>query len=187
MVSHERLRSPVFFQVSPNTCRPPMVSLVSVTISTDKTVVWVDHWEDGFDDDVTIATARTTEIWGDGNATNGCSPMITSCTNALDVLMAGASIVIQNLVNLPRVKTEIRYDGGDRIQSSFPIAVTRAGYSSTPGSVFAGAGTSFCMLASVVTEYESRSLRLRLSPLFVYSGGSGHNSVGCCFRVTGRL
>jgi hypothetical protein len=53
--------------------------------------------------------------------------------------MAGDAIVIQNTIALPRVQSHIRYDGSDRIQASFPIAVTRGAYPARPGSVMAGA------------------------------------------------
>jgi hypothetical protein len=132
----------VFYQINPDMARPPIVSLISVTVSTDKTVIWVDHWEDGYDQDVTLGIAKTTEIWGDGNAANGCAPGVVPCTNAKDTLLAGASIVIQNNVDLPRQASQIRYDGGDRIQSSFPVAVTRGAYCDQPGSLLAGAGTT---------------------------------------------
>jgi uncharacterized repeat protein (TIGR01451 family) len=54
-------------------------------------------------------------------------------------LTAGQVIVIQNEVNVPRVKTEIRYDGGDKIQASYPIAMVRGAYPTEPGSLMAGA------------------------------------------------
>jgi IgGFc binding protein len=122
-----------------------MTVMLSVTISTDKTVVWFDHWEDGFDVDVTnplYAMSKTTEIWGDGNAANGCSPHIAkvNCTNVNDILNAGTSIVMRNDVPLPRdAAANVLYDGGDKILSSFPVAVTRASFPRSPGSVMAGA------------------------------------------------
>jgi hypothetical protein len=135
----------VFKTLSNDNLAPPVVTMLSVTISTDNTVVWYDHWEDGFDVDVASKTtplAAKTEVWGDGNSANGCAPIPgLACTNANDVLKAGTAIVIQNEVPiLPRRKTVFVYDGGDRIQSSFPVAVTRASFPKGPGSVMAGAG-----------------------------------------------
>ena len=140
----------VLFQINPNDVRSPMVALISVTISTDQTIIWYDHWEDGFDQDVANKTAKSTEIWGDGIAANGCSPMIKNCTNSLDRLMAGASVVIQNTVPIPRVRTSVYYDGADRLQASLPIAVTRAGYASVPGSLLAGAGKCYDLFRVVI-------------------------------------
>jgi hypothetical protein len=126
------------------TLKAPMIVLLSVTVSTDNTVIWYDHWEDDFDLDVTNPATRskTTKVWGDGNAANGCAPniAITACTDSSDILKAGTSIVVQDEVPLPRKTTEIHFDGGDRIQASFPVAVTKANYPDSPGSVMAGAG-----------------------------------------------
>lgn len=116
------------------------MSIISIAFSTDKTVVWYDQWEDGFDVDVASGTASTTQIWGDGDASNGCAPDVDVCTNNNDYIMAGRSVVIKNTVPIPRQKNVFRFDGGDRIQSSMPIAVTRSAYPEKPGSVMAGAG-----------------------------------------------
>jgi hypothetical protein len=104
---------------------PSVVTLLSATISTDNTTIFYDHHEDGFEADVVLNSQASTEIWGDGNAANGCAPGTVPCTNATDILMAGRAIVIQNEVPMPRDSNQILYDGGDRIQASFPIAVTR--------------------------------------------------------------
>jgi hypothetical protein len=128
------------FKIINSGATSPIVSILSLTISNDKTVIWYDHWEDGYDLDVSVATGKSTQIWGDGIAANGCAPTILNCTNSLDRLMSGDSIVIQNNVPVnPRVAANFFYDGGDRIQSSFPIAVVKANYPQSPGSVLAGA------------------------------------------------
>jgi hypothetical protein len=125
------------FVINPVKARAPVVSMISISISTDSTIVWWDHWEDGYDADVSVQRGATTQVWGDGDATNGCAPGRV-CTNANDILRAGDSIVIQNSVALPRNARNRFFDGGDRIQASFPIAVTRAAYPAQPGSVLAG-------------------------------------------------
>lgn len=83
---------------------PGVVSVISVAISTDNTVVWFVHWEDGYDTDVTNFTSTRTEIWGDGNAKNGCAPEVNPCTDATDRLEAGNAFVIQNTVALPAIR-----------------------------------------------------------------------------------
>ena len=60
----------------------PITSLISGAISPDNAVVWYNHWEDGYDMDVGVATASTTEIWGDGDAANGFAPSVTTYTNS---------------------------------------------------------------------------------------------------------
>ena len=131
----------VFKIINPPNVFAPVVSIISVTISTDQTIVWWDHWEDGYDADVAVGTGPKTEIWGDHNAKNGCAPSIKNCTDFYDSLMAGDAIVVQNTVPIPRMKANYFYDGGDRIQSSFPVAVTRSAYAANPGTLLAGAST----------------------------------------------
>jgi hypothetical protein len=135
----EDLYKKMFLQVNNATAKAPLETIVSLACSTDNTVVWYDHWEDGYELDATNATSRTTEIWGDGNATNGCPPDVKPCTDASDRLNAGDSVVIQNTVVLPRNAKTILYDGGDRVQASFPVTMTRGAYPSSPGSLMAGA------------------------------------------------
>jgi uncharacterized repeat protein (TIGR01451 family) len=123
---------------------PPVISLISFAISTTGTVIWYDHWEDGYENDVRNPVASTTQVWGDGDSSNGCHPNVSSCTDSNDRLVAGDSVVIQNTVqignnnNPSRNKNDVFFDGADRIQSSFPIAVTRAAYPQDPGSLMAG-------------------------------------------------
>jgi uncharacterized repeat protein (TIGR01451 family) len=120
----------------------PVMSIISVSISTDNTIVWYDEWEDDYDQSVD-QPGSTTKIWGDGIASNGCAPGVTPCTNTNDRLRAGQAIILENWVDLPRNNKQIRFDGGDRIQASFPIAVTRAQYPKEPGSLLAGAAEVF--------------------------------------------
>jgi len=125
-------------QSDPTITKAPVESMMSVSISVDKTVIWYDHWEDGFEADVLVPNSTTTEVWGDGNALNGCAPNNLQCTDQSDFLKAGDSIVVQNKVEVPRDPTLIRYDGGDKLQASYPIAVTRGAFPKSPGSELAG-------------------------------------------------
>jgi hypothetical protein len=115
----------------------PVNSLISVAIAADNTIIWYDHWEDGYESDVKAPTQATTEIWGDGDVSNGAPPGVA--TNAADVLLSGDAIVLENRVPTPRDPTQILFDGRDRIQASFPIAVTRGAFPEGAGSLFAGA------------------------------------------------
>jgi uncharacterized repeat protein (TIGR01451 family) len=141
-------------QINGRNAEAPVTSLISLAISTTGTVIWYDHWEDGYEEDATSPIMSTTQVWGDSDASNGCAPNVGACTDAVDKFDAGDSVVIENLVELDpgRNEVNIRFDGGDRIQASFPIAVTRGAYPENPGSLMAGAvevldtsvwGTSF--------------------------------------------
>lgn len=78
-------------------------------------------------------------MWGDSNSQNGCAPTVDPCTDEADKLHAGDVIVVQNTVEIPRERGYLRYDGGDRVQASFPVAITRGAYPHQPGSLMAGA------------------------------------------------
>lgn len=124
----------------------PLTSLNSIAVAANDTVVWYDHWEDGYEADVINKIQPSTEIWGDGDSSNGCAPPLrntVNCTDANDVLNAGDVIILQNEVPVePRDTSEILWDGGDRIQSSFPVAITRGLYSGDdpgPGPLLGGA------------------------------------------------
>jgi uncharacterized repeat protein (TIGR01451 family) len=133
-----------FESINADKADPPIISLISFAISTTGTVIWYDHWEDGYEKDVRNPASDTTQVWGDGVASNGCHPNVISCTDSNDKFAAGDSVVIQNTVqigtksNPVRDSTQVFFDGADRIQASFPIAVTRAAYPESPGSLMAG-------------------------------------------------
>lgn len=106
--------------------------------------VWFDHHEDGFEVDVTNPTKSSTQIWGDGDASNGCAPGTSSCTDANDILTAGQSILLKSIITVEdysgnaKQETQIKVDGGDYVAASFPIAITKAEYPNSPGSLLAG-------------------------------------------------
>jgi uncharacterized repeat protein (TIGR01451 family) len=148
------LSTKIFLKVSAKNGVGPVMSLISFSISTTGTVIWYDHWEDGYETDVTLPKQSTTQIWGDGNASNGCAPTVVDCTDATDVFKAGDSVVLEDEVELKaeRNVANMRYDAGDKIQASFPIGMTRGGYPAGYGALMAGAvevldtnswGTSF--------------------------------------------
>lgn len=142
----------------------PVMGYIGIAIDTSGTVIWYDHWEDDKFEDLANLESGTglhesTEIWGDGNCSNGvapgsdCTSTLSSCT--CDVLTSGQSIVLkaeignnngQTLSDPERWDSENPfkgfYDGGDKIVASFPIAVTRGVHptiSGDKGSMMAGA------------------------------------------------
>jgi uncharacterized repeat protein (TIGR01451 family) len=167
--------------------RGQMVSLVSVAISTDNTVIWYDHWEDSYEKDITSGiTSNYTQVWGDGKASNGCRPGLTVCQDSDDYLNAGESFVMENMMPVPRTSTNwfesgLKIDGGDKIMASFPISMTRGTYSEYPGSLLAGAAEMYDtdnwglvfespMGNDVVTATES----FEHTRLFIMSGSDGN-------------
>ncbi|MGD1714705.1 hypothetical protein [Dapis sp. BLCC M172] len=93
-------------------------NVISVAVAADNTIVYYDHWEDGYDPNPndTDNKQASTEIWGDGDVSNGAAPGVS--TNADDVLQSGDAIVLDNAIpstNNYRNPNTILYDGADLI------------------------------------------------------------------------
>ena len=112
----------------------PVINYISISIIAEDTIVYYDHWEDGFEIDVTQPTTTTTQIWGDGNASNGAPPNIPG-----DLLGPNTVIVLRSNVTLATRASVIDFDGGDKIASSRTVALTRATWDSGAGTLQAGA------------------------------------------------
>jgi hypothetical protein len=61
-------------------------TFISIAVNFDNTLILWDHYEDGYEDVEGTRTPGTkTEIWGDGDCTNGFPPDLASCVD--DVMM----------------------------------------------------------------------------------------------------
>jgi hypothetical protein len=120
----------------------PIITYISISVISDNTILYYDHWEDGFEIDVTRPQQATTKIWGDGNPANGAPPGVPS-----DLIKPDTVLVLNNPVDINTLRTVIDFDGGDRISSSNLIAVTRAGWAT-------GSST---LLADAVEVYDTNS------------------------------
>ena len=115
------------FQKISTTSAGPITTLISVAIAVDKTIIYWDHWEDGYEPDPANPVQPSTEIWGTGSGTR-------------PTLLSGNTIVLENTVPVSGNRSGIiRYDGRDRISATLPIAVTRSAYPEKPGPLLAGA------------------------------------------------
>ena len=111
-----------------------MRSMVSIVATGDSTIIYYDHWEDGYELDLANPIQASTRIWGDNDPANGMPPGF-----ATDLINAGDVISLENDVSLPRDPSEIRYDGRDKFGGTRAVAVTRASWAVDPGVVLAGA------------------------------------------------
>ncbi len=109
-------------------------TIISMVATEDGTLLYYDHWEDGYETDIFNPTQSTTEIWGDNVNSNGVPPGFSS-----DQLNTGDVIGVDNSVNMPRNPSQIRYDGRDKIVASSQLALSRAAWAPTPGPVLSGA------------------------------------------------
>ncbi len=111
---------------------------IGITAAGDNTLLYYDHWEDGYETDISSPTQPTSQVWGDSNVANGAPP--GCAVNGCDTVDAGDVFILQNDVFAdPRDPAVIRYDGRDKIGSTLLVAVTRAGWPTPTGTVLAGA------------------------------------------------
>lgn len=115
-----------------------MASVVGLAASTDDQIVYYDQWEDGYEADMLAPNQSTTLILGDNNPANGDARSFSNDPRLTgDIILRGTVLTfnsdqtggtIQNqVVPIPRVATDIRYDGGDRIfTSGGPVTLIHA-------------------------------------------------------------
>ena len=115
-----------------------MQSAISMVVGTDETTLYYDHWEDGFEEDITAPTQTTSQVWGDGDVDNGFPPGFPD-----DLLDAGDVVRLESTIDVTRNSVVIEYDGRDKVATTYPIAMTRAMYAVNPGEVLAEAMGAF--------------------------------------------
>lgn len=113
--------------------------VISLTALRANTVAVIDHWEDGFEADLSNPVQTSTEIFGNSDVSDGAPP--GCAVNACDVINVETFIVLENDVDLVggRDPSEIFYDGDDRIGVTEVIAMTRAGWRLEEDTLLAGA------------------------------------------------
>ena len=111
-------------------------STFSIVVTGDGTVIYYDQWEDGYEVDLGNPVQSTTKIWGDGNDAHGIPPGFAH--NPLG-LPAGTVITLTNSVPLPRNPSQILWDARDHVAANKALVISRAGWPTSIGPVFAGA------------------------------------------------
>jgi uncharacterized repeat protein (TIGR01451 family) len=146
--------------IPPPNITEPIVSFTSISVIANGTIIYYDHWEDGYEIDISNPTQASTQIWGDGNPANGAPPGFPA-----DTLGSNSVIILNDEVFLATRQSVIDFDGGDKFGASRSIAVTRAFWDTGASTLLAAAfevyptdewGTSF--LAPVGTDSPSPSL-----------------------------
>ena len=107
---------------------------ISMVVGTDGTILYYDHWEDGYEDDLTAPTQTTSQVWGDANPDNGYPPGFPD-----DLLTAGDVVRLEGTIDVTRNSVTIEYDGRDKVATTYPIAMTRGMYALVPGEMLAEA------------------------------------------------
>ncbi|MFK7808687.1 MAG: LamG-like jellyroll fold domain-containing protein, partial [Saprospiraceae bacterium] len=116
----------------------PITTYISIGVVESGTIIHYDHWEDGYEPNLTFPLPTTsTEIWGDNDPTNGIPPGY-----AVDYLTAADIIVLSNEVDVVvqgSGSPATLYDGRDIIGSRGNLAVTRLAWADGSKTLLAGA------------------------------------------------
>jgi hypothetical protein len=112
----------------------PIVTYLSITPVVAGTRITYDHWEDGYEPDISHPVQPSTEVWGDGDAANGVPPGF-----AADLIGLGSVVVLHNPVRIGDRGAVLDFDGGDKLAASAPISVTRAAWATGTSTMLAGA------------------------------------------------
>ncbi len=148
---------------------------VGITSAAAGAVLVYDHWEDGFEPDLTNPAQSSTLVWGDGDGANGDAAAVCS-TCAGDLVPQGAVFVMRNDVATPRNPTTVLFDGRDKVASTRGFALTAAAWTTNLGSVLASAvsaydrskyGTDFVVPVGEDTPAPSGG-----TPAFEYTGAT---------------
>ncbi|AFZ37589.1 conserved repeat domain protein [Stanieria cyanosphaera PCC 7437] len=121
-------------------------TVISITVSTNNTIIYYDHWENGYESNLSNPTQSNTQIWGDNDPSNGIAPGYTT-----DVLKAGNIISLTNSVNPSTTSSVVDYDGEDKIGASKAIVISRP-YWPTQNSSTGASGT---LIAESVNVYDT--------------------------------
>lgn len=161
---------------------PVVHSVLTVAISANQTVVWYDHHEDGYDE--SDFAQVSTVIFGDANATNGCSPAVVDCTDEDDILLLGDVLTFKSAIAVPRSNVttgDFFFDSGDMLYADYPITVSRSTDADIPGTnqALSGAvevvddGMMFWgrdFVSPVGPEFETATESFEMVKLFITSG-----------------
>ena len=155
----------------------PIESYNSIVVFVDGTVIYYDQWENGYEQDIanpnhlySAANPTGTQIWGDGDPSNGYPPGYPH-----DKLYAGNVIVLSSEVKINGrdPSKQVFFDGSDKIGVSRPVAIARAVWASQSKTLFAGANevydTTFFGTEFVVPVGENTANQ---NEIFEYTGAS---------------
>jgi len=113
--------------------RQPIINYTGIVLSQANTIIYYDHFEDGYEPMIAYPVQATTEVWGDGNLTNGRAP-----ADADDVLASG-QILILNDVKDSTAAEVVDYDSRDKLASTAALAVSRSAWANGSVTLFATA------------------------------------------------
>jgi uncharacterized repeat protein (TIGR01451 family) len=165
----------------------PVQTYISVAASANNTIIYYDQWENGYDVDIanpndlySSINPGGTQIWGDGDISNGAAPGVVS--NAADVINAGTVIVLNNAVQTGTLQSVIDFDGRDKIAATKSVALTHVGWASGSNTLLAGAvevfdtkswGTEYRVPVGANIPDSADSQMFEYTSLYIMAGPGG--------------
>ena len=144
-ISVPEYQSLPLFDLINNDASSPLRLRVTIAIRTAGTVIYYDHWENGYADDIANPTDDEiysgtnlggVQIWGDNNPANGSPPGYPG-----DVLGTDDVIVIADddidTMDPPTNANTLDFDGRDKFGASHSVAVVRAAWPNTANTLMA--------------------------------------------------
>ncbi len=96
--------------------------IISMALARDGMIIYYDHWEDGYETNITTPAQVCTEVWGDGDEINGKPPNYAPGDDTLGQIKP---VVLENEIALPTNPVSLsgpcnaangyNYDGGDKL------------------------------------------------------------------------
>jgi uncharacterized repeat protein (TIGR01451 family) len=121
---------------------PTLDFTVGITNAGAGAVMFYDHWEDGYEADITNPVQASTQVWGDGDPVGGNAATFCGTRCAGDLLPAGAVFVLRNNIPTPRTSA-VLWDGRDRVASTRGFTITAGGFSTPLGSVLSASASAY--------------------------------------------
>lgn len=95
--------------------QPAMISIITLTATTNGQTIYYDHWEDGYEADIFHPLQASTEVFTRNRG------------QVISLKSDGSAGGINAVIPIPRNPNDLRYDGGDRIVSlGGPISLAHA-------------------------------------------------------------
>lgn len=117
----DQLKKAFFAAGSNDTGGASVRNVISIKVPYPKTTIVYDHWEDGYEADITVPVQSTTQVWGDGDLSNGVAPGYPD-----DIIPAGGYIILDHqFAYNPRVQSSIQYDGKDKLFTTNNVFITK--------------------------------------------------------------
>ncbi len=116
--------------------KSPINKFISMTVVKSGTIIYWDHWEDGYETDISNPTQSSTLVWGDNDPSNGIASGY-----ATDVFFDGSIVTLLSAIELPNTAATIEFDAMDKFAATSNLSATVSTWANGSSTLLAGATT----------------------------------------------